>query len=166
MSWTGEGKAEKGGKGTRLPSVWRSVLLGARATVSAKAAAGNLLSTGEDPSFELFSLSRLAIRQVSRSSHLSFHFILLAAILAIPISFSNLNAFSRIFTGRARTSGAWPPNAAGTLRPAYRDRVRVRVCVRKRTRVSRDTRTDHRRCLAMKDTEDIMIMIIMMKILD
>lgn len=30
--------------GSRLPSVWRSVLLGARATVSAKAAVGNLLS--------------------------------------------------------------------------------------------------------------------------
>lgn len=76
------------------------MLLGARATVSAKAAAGNLLSTGEDPSFKLFFLFRLAIRQVSRPSCPSFYLIL----LAIPISFSNLDAFSRMFPGRARTN--------------------------------------------------------------
>ena len=42
----GRKRGTAGGKreSTRLPSVWRSVLLGARATVSAKAAAGNLLS--------------------------------------------------------------------------------------------------------------------------
>lgn len=55
---------EKGGHGGAVPAafgestVWRSVLLGARATVSAKAAAGNLLATANRATFSFVSRLR------------------------------------------------------------------------------------------------------------
>lgn len=59
LARTEEGNGARGAGGRRervpgclQPSVWRSVLLGARATVSAKAAAGNLLSIARiEPDF-------------------------------------------------------------------------------------------------------------------
>lgn len=102
---------EKGGHGGAVPAafsestVWRSVLLGARATVSAKAAAGNLLVRPRIvPPFPSFCYFRrifvssflivLLLRLVTRCFLIVFHLQTDAAVE---------DAFSRLFQQRTGT---------------------------------------------------------------
>lgn len=148
---------EKGGQGGAVPAgfgesaVWRSVLLGARATVSAKAAAGNLLATA----------NRLPLFATFR--HFSILVVRLRGHSYQPLTVVNPTAFSpRCFLDGATSFRDFfndeprPVRTLGSTAPVAV--LRLRACVRENReawgpRESRSRKTSFRRVRSVSGAE-------------